>query len=614
MRVIAVVIAVGGIPVASARASPLLTLGSRAFQERAHGIGIGDVRPSRFSVGGFPVFDKLQWRGWGADVTLAEGENLPDGPSTSPPARVQLRAYHVGWCDGSRAYRKVKWRARTSQGWTVWHALDPQTVNPSAGSADGTLCLSDAGPPPRTLRAAPLPIAATTHRRFTAAVALFTYPLSHDVFAHDFSANINWGDGSTSPGHARDAPNGLLTRLLERLTHRGIYFVDGTHTYTSTRTRTVHIVVRKGHLKTPELVTHATVEPLDPIAFFYLNPDNPTNGDVALVVPQRPGPLQRPIRSYFWSFNDGLPVIDDKSTRPLYKQALDTLARDPGNPIGLGLAHRLGILPPLVDDAGTVSQMVSVWRQYFLPYHIVPHIYPNAGQAAVSLKVVDAAGHPSQPFSMPVTVSDHCLEWGGPLAGLFGHATTCETAAGLSAVVHGPSRRPDYYAFDVSGGAGVSAGFTVVVSHSRDVSIAVHAAVGPHVKTPNPTEVSVAAGFVGPPSGPYPSDELIDAFGASAVIPVQATLGPFDMTLIFSPRCGCAGEEYGVRGWEGGGVSLGVSCSIDLGEIPAFSDLAPADHGPWPFQGGRVPQMSTTQAREVVSRGLRALTTARLQC
>jgi streptogramin lyase len=473
-------------------------------------------------------------------------------------------------------------------------------------------------PPVRSksnLRAAALPIAATTHRRFTTAVALFTYPLSHDVSANDFSATINWGDGSTSPGHARAAPNGLLTRLLERLTHRGAYFVDGTHTYDSTRTRTVHIVVSKGHAKTPELVTHATVEPLDPVAFFYLNPDNPKNGDIALVVPQRPGPLQRPIRTYVWGFNDGgAPVVDDKSTRPLYKRALDILARDPGNPIGLGMAHQLGILPPLVNDAGTVSQMVGVWRQYFLAYHIVPHIYPNAGQATVALKVVDAAGHRSRPFSMPVTVSDHCLEWGGPLAGLFGHATTCETAAGLSAVVHGPSRRPDYYAFDVSGGEGVSAGFTVVVSHSRDVSIAVHAAVGPHLKTPNPTEVSVAAGFVGPPSGPVPSDELIDRFGASVAIPVQATLGPFKMTLILSPRCGCAGEEYGVRGWEGAGLSLGASCSIDLGEVPGFSDLAPPDHGPWPFQGGRVPQMSGAQMREAVSRGVRALTAARLQC
>lgn len=147
MRVIAVMIAVGVIPVASASASasPLLTLGSRAFQERAHGTGIGHVRPSRFSVDGFPIFDKLQWKGWGADVTLADGENLPDGPTTSAPARVQLRAYDVGGCDGSAAYRKVKVRAHTAQGWTAWRALDPQTLNPGAGSTDGTLCLTDTG-------------------------------------------------------------------------------------------------------------------------------------------------------------------------------------------------------------------------------------------------------------------------------------------------------------------------------------------------------------------------------------------------------------------------------------------------------------------------------------
>jgi len=264
----------------------------------------------------------------------------------------------------------------------------------------------------------------------------------------------------------------------------------------------------------------------------------------------------------------------------------------------------------------TVSQMVSVWRQYFLPYHIVPHIYPSAGQTSVTLTVVDAAGHPSQPFPMPVTVSDHCLEWGGPLAGLFGHANTCQTAAGLSAVVHGPSRRPDYYAFDVSAGAFASAGFTVDVSHSRDVSIAMHAAVGPHLKTPNrnPAELSVAAGFVGPPSGSPPSDDVIDNFGASLAIPVQATLGAFDMTLILSPRCGCAGEEYGAdTEWDGAGLSLGASCSIDLGELPGFRNLAPADHGPWFFQGGRVPRMSAAQAREAVQRGLRAVA-GRVQC
>jgi hypothetical protein len=256
--------------------------------------------------------------------------------------------------------------------------------------------------------------------------------------------------------------------------------------------------------------------------------------------------------------------------------------------------------------------MVSVWRQYFLPYHIVPHVYPNAGQVTVSLKVVDAAGHPSQPFSMPVTVSDHCLEWGGPLAGLFGHATTCETAAGLSAVVHGPSRRPDYYAFDISSGSkGLSAGVTVDVTHSRHVFIGLHAAVGAS-RSLLPAQVTSAAGFVGPPSGQPPGDGIIDNFVIGATIPVQATLGPFGMTLILSPGCNCpgqqAGEEYGLQGNLGGGLSLGLSCAIDLGELPGISDLAPADSGPSPFQGGRVPRLGSGQSQRIIQLAIKDMT------
>ena len=367
-------------------------------------------------------------------------------------------------------------------------------------------------------------------------MAHFSYPVG--AAPASFRTSISWGDGSTTTGTVQFAGIPIQGGLEW-------FVVEGSHTCRTRSVRRAQITVTKTGGVHATGTANVSVERWDPTAFFYFNPDNPTNGDIAMVVPHPPLPYQRPIDTYEWQFTDGNPVIDSPKTRPLYMRVLHALASDPGSLAAEGQAEVLGILPPGFSEGASVAQSVAnVWLQYF-PRHMVPHIYPDARNVRVTLTVTDSAGK-KDTIAKDVHVSDHCLEWGGPLSFLFGNTNTCETWNGFQAVAGGPARRPDYYAFDLSApvGAGL-VGMTLTVTHDGDVFLALHGTVGLSVKSVFGTGVSDAEGFVGPPDGNPPPDGAIDNFVGGLTIPVQAALGPLGLTLVLSPGTGAGGRNTG---------------------------------------------------------------------
>ena len=243
--------------------------------------------------------------------------------------------------------------------------------------------------------------------------------------ASEFSHLDLLGDGSTTTGTVQFAGIPIQGGLEW-------FVVEGSHTCRTRSVRRAQITVTKTGGVHATGTANVSVERWDPTAFFYFNPDNPTNGDIAMVVPHPPLPYQRPIDTYEWQFTDGNPVIDSPKTRPLYMRVLHALASDPGSLAAEGQAEVLGILPPGFSEGASVAQSVAnVWLQYF-PRHMVPHIYPDARNVRVTLTVTDSAGK-KDTIAKDVHVSDHCLEWGGPLSFLFGNTNTCETWNGFQA-------------------------------------------------------------------------------------------------------------------------------------------------------------------------------------
>ena len=89
-------------------------LGEYGFVRGA--VGWGDAHPVQIDVGGDPalVIHKIRWRGWGSPhargVGRASAFNLHGGSSYPRQVRVELRAYELGRCGSSRAYRNLRLR------------------------------------------------------------------------------------------------------------------------------------------------------------------------------------------------------------------------------------------------------------------------------------------------------------------------------------------------------------------------------------------------------------------------------------------------------------------------------------------------------------------------
>jgi hypothetical protein len=91
-----------------------VALGQYGFVTGA--VGWGDAHPVQLNVGGDPalVIHKIRWRGWGSPhargVGRASAFNLHGGSSYRRQVRVELRAYELGRCGTSRAYRNLRLR------------------------------------------------------------------------------------------------------------------------------------------------------------------------------------------------------------------------------------------------------------------------------------------------------------------------------------------------------------------------------------------------------------------------------------------------------------------------------------------------------------------------
>jgi hypothetical protein len=144
-----------------------------------------------------------------------------------PPAAVIPDDYaiDVNWGDGGASPGSIQANPDGSYSVVGTHPFvgqgnQPVTVSVTDLVAHATALLSDPAPP-----AAGLSPLATVNTPFTGAVATFrdANPLAQPG---DFNANINWGDGNSSPGTIQGNPDGSWS-------------VVGTHTYQSTGPFTV---------------------------------------------------------------------------------------------------------------------------------------------------------------------------------------------------------------------------------------------------------------------------------------------------------------------------------------------------------------------------------------
>jgi hypothetical protein len=203
-------------------------------------------------------------------------------------------------------------------------------------------------------------------------------------------------------------------------------------------------------------------------------------------------------------------------------------------------------------------------------------------------------------------VSQDCFNYGFNLIPILKDFTTCDTLRGLQTVFSAPDRRPDYYVYD-AGFSGViaSGGIQIVVTHDRSVFVGFRSGVG--LSTPGPSG-QFSFGYVGSSQGSPPDDKTIDNMVNGWTIDAAAgiNIGPLHagLTLVWSPTQGIGGEEYSPGG-VGTGVTAGKTCSIQLPPGDPITDalaiFGPSDIGPWPFDGGPIPQPPGIDLRNAIS-------------
>jgi hypothetical protein len=112
-------------------------------------------------------------------------------------------------------------------------------ANNTSLTPGGTVAVADGD----VLSARGVTFRANAGQAFTGKVATFTDRDTHNV-ASDFSATINWGDGTTSAGVITDT--------------RGAISVSGTHTYASSGQDTVTVTLTEDAPGTATATAHST--------------------------------------------------------------------------------------------------------------------------------------------------------------------------------------------------------------------------------------------------------------------------------------------------------------------------------------------------------------------
>ena len=439
------------------------------------------------------------------------------------------------------------------------------------------------------LALAAFPLQAIVGRRVADAIGFFSFPLRDGaaVAPSQFSATVGWGDGASGLARIVAAPAALTSALP----NASGYLVEGAHTYRSALaegrlTLTVH-PLRAGAVHASAFVLAL---PVHPVAFFVANPPAGVQDGISLMMPSATQPGQQSIVQHRWRFLDDYnPVVDDAQTAPVYAQTIAGLASDPGNAGYRTQGVALGILPTdansliggLSDDS--IRQVANVWKAYW-PSHIVPHLYDEYGAAGVELTTVDSGGQATS-FQRNVAISRDCLKWGGPLSGLFGGFTVCDTYNGI-ATQFGPHRPADWVSLDISdklGGVGKALkfgnGVSLVVTRAAlqnpnaGVFLSLHLDAGVGISLGG----SLGLGWVGPPdpnntpADPSSINSFVNGLTVDGGFAVQVGIGQANLGLgfdaIYSPSVALAGEEI-FRGASGASASVGASCSWPISDLP----------------------------------------------
>ena len=488
-------------------------------------------------------------------------------------------------------------------------SLISRTYNGGAimGTTDGGTGIQPPPPPASVVFVAGVPLQVVVGKQVTATLGVFTYPTqTPPVPLSAFTAIIDWGDGTTSPGQIVNtgALNGLYAGFDS-------YAVKGTHRYVSLGASVITITVTKAGDQPVPAGVPVTVTPLDPLANFISTPTNPhqgrdalgrlTNGSIALLIPAHPTVFQLPVSEYKWEFTDGSTVYDTAGERPIYNQVLRQLAANPGDGGLLTEAIGMGILPPGADggplgigglSAHEVRAIVKVWQQEY-PLHIIPHVYPDYGTVGVQLSVTDTAGVTSQ-TNQALTISKNCEPWGGN--GVFGinpfaEYTTCDTLNGFQ-VQFGAKRAPDYIFLGDAQvlplpdrltklGLGAAGSVQLVITHgvtapfslanaAGSVFLQLQLNIGAGVKLPSTSGLSGGVGWLGPPDAaqPPPTDPQINNFVNGFTLSAGASAGypgygiGFSTILNNNPLQG--GEEWYIGNNLGIAAGAGGACAAPI--------------------------------------------------
>jgi hypothetical protein len=427
-----------------------------------------------------------------------------------------------------------------------------------------------------------VPIRTVVRQAVSGVVAHMSYRLNGlpPIAASRLRSTIHWGDGTSSAGIVKLVGPPMAGYASYSVTPASPHMYSHV-AVTSPLTSSVSVVESRASVAASE--SEVLVYPKHPSGKFLVNPSNPPNNGLALLMPEEPLPGQSRIDKYVWTFLDDYnKVTDNASTQPIYRDLLGKLLASPGD-LGLqGEAIALGILP--TDALGAlnsdqIKQIANVWESYF-PHHIVPHYFDvGTGRVGIQLEVSykkSSKSHVSTTQQKVTIGTPGCLPWGGAASKWFGGFTTCDTINGIESVI-GPKRTPDYVALGLSAGSaqrgiGLSSGMSLVVTSgildpsSKCKSVYLELTFDGSVGISAPYAGSFAKGWVGPPAlgQSAPSSCHIAGFVNGKTLAAGFNIG-VGFAAVLSPKGDTnfnAGFEETLKLSAGG--SFVVACSIPL--------------------------------------------------
>ena len=444
-----------------------------------------------------------------------------------------------------------------------------------------------------------------------AAVATLVYSRNADL-PTSATAGFDWRDG-TAPDVENLDPAAQVDSLgPTRGTAVATLAIGVPHTFAVAGVEHGRVsLTAPGHLP----ITGTSVAQVTPTKTrFLVTPTVPHIGDVAWFAPLSPSATGAPVSEYDWNFGDGTPTFHDTPAvragwRALVQSSSDKLLHP--DPQFITAASGLGIDLTLGGHVDP-GQGARAWLG--LLGGTIPHVFDQPTAYRVYLSEHTSAGLVTTATN--VTTQAICDVWGGGYIPILRDYTPCDTMRGWQiATSFPPSRRPDYYSFQIGGvgsnkfiTGGLSAGLTITADGT--VFLTVGGALGLGLSTSNTDspQRGLAFGYVEKNSGPDPPDSLVDAYVAGWTYNASAgiTLGPvgFALTIVMNNDPLAGGEEYFASLQQpalSASLTAGASCSVKLGTVhdaglAVLSTLVPPATGPWPWQDpGNLPTVTPSQ-------------------